>query len=134
MNTRIILAALLGTVISGCWELEYVEVVDVPALETYDTCYSDLDCASGLCEEIAVPADEYGDYVNAICTESCFDDLDCPDSAFNWLPGACVPHDLLGGLDARGICVERCENDADCAEYAGFACTVFYGERLCLPS
>ncbi len=134
MNVRTLLAALSATAISGCWIVtpDYVEVT--PVAETYEACYGDFDCASGYCEEIAVPADYYSDYVNAICTVDCYDDYDCPTSVFNLLPGACIPHDFLGGVDPYGVCIERCETHGDCDVFSGFACTEFYGERLCLPS
>lgn len=139
MDNRILLwtVALFGTALSGCWVItaEDVEVVHVvPEAATYETCYSNRDCSPiDYCEEIAVPADAYGDFVNAICTTECFDDLDCPDSVFNFLPGACIPRDFVGGPDELGVCIERCETHSDCDEYAGFACKVLAGERLCLP-
>jgi hypothetical protein len=80
-----------------------------------------------------MPADRYTDYVNAICTVGCFDDLDCPISEFNALPGACIDHVFLGGPITSRICVERCIIDADCDVPAGFGCELIAGERLCVP-
>ena len=106
-----------------------------PTSITYEVCYRDSECFAGdRCEELAVAADPYTDYVNAICTFQCFDDLDCPFSEFNRLPGACIDHIYLGGPVTSRVCVERCEFDADCDVAAGFGCAFLAGERLCVPT
>lgn len=63
------------------------------------------------CEELTVPADAYIDFVNGICTFHCFDDLDCPTSKFNWLPGGREPDDTLPETDFGdlGSAPEGCE-------------------------
>jgi hypothetical protein len=129
--------ALFTSLVSGCIFVGDFDDGFHPAAPksiTYGVCYSDLECFAGdYCAELALPADLYTDYVNAICTFECFDDLDCPISEFNLLPGACVDHALLGARTAARICVERCEVDADCDLAAGFACEVISGDRLCVP-
>lgn len=131
------LFATLALGATGCFfefEGEYVPLPPPPPAIEYEMCYADADCVShAYCTELAIPALDYGEYVNAICTVGCFDDLDCPVSEFNGLPGACIPHDVVGGHDPAGVCVERCEFDSDCDEYGGFACQFWFGERLCLP-
>lgn len=105
-----------------------------PKALMYEACYSSFDCFAGrACEELALPADYYTDFVNAICTVDCFDDLDCPFSEFNGLPGACVDHAILGGPFTSRVCLERCEIDADCDVLAGFGCEFIAGDRLCVP-
>jgi hypothetical protein len=105
-----------------------------PKALMYEVCYTSLDCLGGrACEELALPADYYTDFVNAICTVDCFDDLDCPYSEFNGLPGACVDHAILGGPLTSRVCLERCEIDADCDVVAGFGCELVTGDRLCVP-
>lgn len=132
-------AAVAATSLSGCIFIddfdEYEEIVDVyPDALTYEVCYSSAECLGDrFCEELAVPAGRYTDYVNAICTVGCFDDLECPVSEFNGLPGACLDHDILGGPVSSRICVERCEIDLDCDVPAGFGCEVIAGDRLCVP-
>ena len=129
-------AALCASLFSGCIFVgDYEDFYEPqPKSIMYETCYSDVDCFAGrYCEELALPADRYTDYVNAICTVGCFDDLDCPISEFNGLPGACVDHVLLGGPVTSRICVERCVIDADCDVPAGFGCELVAGERLCVP-
>ena len=129
--------AVLPLLFSGCifvgdFDDEYFE--PAPKALTYEVCYRNAECFPGdSCEELALPADLYTDYVNAICTFQCFDDLDCPVSEFNLLPGACVDHALLGARTSARICVERCEYDADCDVAAGFGCALLAGDRLCVP-
>ncbi len=128
--------AALVSMLPGCIFVgDYDDVFEpAPKSITYEVCYSSIDCFAGeYCEELAVPADRYTDYVNAICTVGCFDDLDCPISEFNGLPGACLEHAILGGPLTSRICVERCEFDADCDLPAGFGCEVIAGDRLCVP-
>lgn len=128
--------AALATGLSGCIFVgDYEDIFEPHAKSiTYEVCYSNIDCFAGeYCEELALPADRYTDYVNAICTVDCFDDLDCPVSEFNGLPGACLDHAILGGPLTSRICVERCEIDADCDVPAGFGCEVIAGDRLCVP-
>jgi hypothetical protein len=128
--------AALATGLSGCIFVgDYEDIFEPqPKSITYEVCYSNVDCFPGeYCEELALPADRYTDYVNAICTVSCFDDLDCPVSEFNGLPGACLDHAILGGPITSRVCIERCEIDADCDVPAGFGCEVIAGDRLCVP-
>ena len=129
--------ALSSLLFSGCilvGEFDDVYYEPPPKALTYEACYSNVDCLQGdYCEELALPADLYTDFVNAICTFQCFDELDCPFSEFNGLPGACVDHAILGGPFSSRICVERCEYDADCDIAAGFGCEVIAGDRLCVP-
>ncbi len=129
--------AVCASLLSGCIFVgEYEDHYYEPPLESpiYGVCYDDIDCLGGLyCEELALPADHYTDFVNAICTVGCFDDLDCPFSGFNGLPGACIDHAFLGGPITSRICVERCELDADCDIAAGFGCEFIAGDRLCVP-
>ena len=130
------LLTLIATGLSGCILIGDYEDLYEPAPKsiTYEACYSNNDCfADRFCEELARPADHYTDYVNAICTIDCFDDIDCPASEFNLLPGACIDHVLLGGPVTSRICVERCEVDADCDVLGGFGCEVIDRERLCVP-
>lgn len=139
LNSRLKLlgSALFFSLLSGCIFVgEFDDVYEpIPKSITYEVCYSNVDCFAGdYCEELALPADLYTDYVNAICTVGCFDDLDCPVSEFNRLPGACVDHAILGGPSASRICLERCEFDADCDVAAGFACVFIAGDRLCAPA
>ena len=128
---------LFTSLLSGCifvGDFDDAFPEPVPKSLTYGVCYSSVECFVGdRCEELALPADLYTDYVNAICTFECFDDLDCSVSEFNLLPGACVDHELLGGPSFTRICVERCEVDADCDLAAGFGCEVIAGDRLCVP-
>jgi hypothetical protein len=131
---------ILAPLFSGCVFVgEYDDSYEPPPPPpptsiTYETCYWDDDCFAGnYCEELALPADRYTEYVNAICTVGCFDDLDCPVSEFNALPGACIDHVFLGGPITSRICVERCIIDADCDVAAGFGCAFIEGERLCVP-
>ena len=138
MNSHFIFGviALISSLLSGCIFVgDYDDYYEpIPKALTYEVCHSSADCLPGdYCEELAVPADLYSDYVNAICTFQCFDDLDCPPSEFNLLPGACVDHAFLGARASARICVERCEIDADCDVAAGFGCEVIAGERLCVP-
>ncbi|KPK17358.1 MAG: hypothetical protein AMJ62_01535 [Myxococcales bacterium SG8_38] len=130
-------AALCASLLSGCIFVgEYDDDFYEPRPKSYmyETCYSDVDCYAGnYCEELALPADRYTEYVNAICTVGCFDDLDCPFSEFNALPGACIDHVWLGGPVTSRICVERCIIDADCDVASGFGCELIAGERLCVP-
>lgn len=128
--------ALLASMFSGCIFVgDYDDLLEpAPKSLTYEVCYDNIDCYAGeYCEELAIPADRYTDFVNAVCTVGCFDDLDCPISQFNGLPGACLEHAILGGPPASRICVERCEFDADCDVPAGFGCEVIAGDRLCVP-
>lgn len=133
------IALSLVTVLFGCHRDDAVIYIEPPprvlTAITYEMCYVDADCAgTNYCEELALPAiDGYGEYVNAICTYDCFDDLDCEISEFNLLPGACIPRDVVGGYDTGGICIERCEYDEDCDLIGGFGCEFWFGERLCLP-
>ena len=136
--SRLILSgvALSSSVLTGCIFVGELDDVyePVPKAITYEVCYSSSECYPGdTCEELALPADRYTDYVNAICTYQCFDDLDCLPSAFNGLPGACVDHVYLGGFFGSRICLERCEVDIDCDIGAGFGCELIDGERLCVP-
>jgi hypothetical protein len=129
-------ASLASLFLSGCIFVGDFDDFYEPAPKsiTYQVCYSTSDCFAGdYCEELALPADRYTDYVNAICTFQCFDDLDCTISEFNGLPGACVDHAILGGSITSRICVERCEIDADCDVAAGFGCEFIAGDRLCVP-
>lgn len=128
--------SLVTTLLSGCILVGDFDDAYAPAPSsvTYGVCYSNVDCFPGdACEELAVPVDRYTDYVNAICTGQCFDDLDCPVSEFNRLPGACVDHAYLGGPITSRVCVERCEFDGDCDVAAGFGCAFVAGDRLCVP-
>ena len=127
----VLAAALPGCILVG----DYDEVYQpAPAALTYEVCYSDFECMGGdSCEELALPAGPHTDFVNAICTLGCFDDLDCPSSPFTGLPGACLAHGLLGGHPAAYICVERCQWDTDCDVAAGFGCALIAGDRLCVP-
>jgi len=128
--------AAVVTALPGCIFVgEYDDILEpVPKSIMYEVCYSSADCFAGrYCEELALPADRYTDYVNSICTVDCFDDLDCPVSEFNGLPGACLDHTILGGPITARVCVERCEFDADCDVPAGFGCEVIAGDRLCVP-
>lgn len=127
---------LSSSLLSGCLFVGDFDDYFEPAPEalTYEVCYSSANCLPGdTCEEIALPAGLYTDYVNAVCTFQCFDALDCPVSEFNLLPGACVEQAFLGAANAGRICLERCELDADCDVGAGFGCEVIVGERLCVP-
>ena len=137
-----LLMSLLGAaMLSGCI-IDYHEdrapgppPLPVPAAIMYEVCLNTAECeVPSFCAELAIPAWDYGYYVNAICTLDCFDDLDCPVSEFNFFQGACVDEYLLGGSAGARLCMERCEVDADCDQFAGFACQVLDGERLCLPS
>ena len=130
--TSLVLLAASGCIFVG----DFDDAFDVrPTSITYEVCYRSNECFAGdQCEELAVPADAYTDYVNAICTFQCFDDLDCTTSEFNGLPGACIDHIYLGGPVTSRICVERCEFDADCDVAAGFGCAVVAGDRLCIPT
>ncbi len=133
LGTVVLSSMLSGCILIGDYEDVY-EPGPVPVSILYEVCYSNVDCFAGDdCEELAVPADRYTDYVNAICTIGCFDDLDCPVSEFNGLPGACLDHAILGGSTTARICVERCEIDADCDVPAGFGCEIVAGDRLCIP-
>ncbi len=131
------LVSALG--LSGCIFLgEYDDKHGpVDRLIAYEVCYADFECAGGAgahrCEELAVPIGPATLAVGAICTGGCFDWLDCPVSAFNGLPGACVDHGYLGGPIASGVCVERCEIDLDCDIAAGFGCEGVARDRVCLP-
>jgi hypothetical protein len=128
--------AVVSTSLGGCVFVgDYEETFEVhPDALTYEVCYSSAEClGSRFCEELALPADRYTDYVNAICTVDCFDDLECPVSEFNGLPGACIDHEILGGPISSRVCVERCEIDADCDVPAGFGCEVIAAERVCVP-
>jgi len=130
--TSLVLLNIAGCIFVGDFEDAYVPA---PTSITYEVCYDPRECFPGdQCEELAVPADAYTDYVSAICTFQCFDDLDCPPSEFTGLPGACIDHIYLGGPVTSRVCVERCEYDADCDLAAGFACRVLAGERLCVPT
>jgi hypothetical protein len=136
-NATLYFASIVLFAASGCIFVgEFDDLYEPgPTSLTYEVCYSQGDCFQGdQCEELAVPADAYADYVNAICTFQCFDDLDCPTSPFNRLPGACIDHVYLGGPVTSGVCVERCEYDADCDVAAGFGCRFLAGERLCIPA
>ena len=129
--------ALCAPSLSGCFFVGGYEDYYEPAPTSimYEVCYSDVDCFAGrYCEELAIPAGPYADYVNAICTHGCFDDLDCPISEFNGWPGACIDHAFLGGPFTSRICVERCEIDLDCDVAAGFGCEFIAGDRLCVPT
>ena len=127
----LVLLASSGCIFVGEFDGEFHEG---PIAITYEVCYRDSECFPGdRCEELAVQADAFTDYVNAICTFQCFDDLDCTPSEFNGLPGACIDHAYLGGPITSRICVERCEFDADCDVAAGFSCNIVAGERLCVP-
>ena len=131
-----IAVALIATGLSGCIIVgDYDDILEShPSALTYEVCYSSAECLGNrFCEELAMPADRYTDYVNAICTVDCFDDLDCPVSEFNGLPGACLDHAILGGPISSRVCLERCEIDADCDVPAGFGCEVIAGDRLCVP-
>ena len=128
----VVAASLSGCIFVGDYDDVFVE--PYPAALTYEVCYSSAECLGNrFCGELALPADRYTDYVNAICTVDCFDDLDCPMSEFNGLPGACIDHAYLGGPVHSRVCVERCEVDADCDLPAGFGCEVIAGDRLCVP-
>jgi hypothetical protein len=136
MRVIFLVVVALSTVLSGCILVgDYEDIFEPqPKSLTYEVCYANFDCFPGdYCEELAVPAGRYTDYVNAICTVDCFDDLDCPVSEFNRLPGACVDHAILGGPLSSRICIERCEVDADCDVPAGFGCEFIAGDRLCVP-
>lgn len=130
-------AASLFSLLSGCifvGEYDDVYVASGPQAIMYEACYDQLDCSGHLfCEELALPAGPYTDYVNAICTHGCFDDLDCPLSEFNGLAGACVDHIVFGGPITSTVCIERCEVDLDCDIAAGFGCAFIEGARLCVP-
>jgi hypothetical protein len=131
-----VVVAALATGLSGCIFVgDYDDIFEPdPSALTYEVCYSSAECfGNRFCEELALPADRYTDYVNAICTIDCFDDLDCPVSEFNGLPGACLDHAILGGPITARVCLERCEIDADCDLPAGFGCEVIEGDRLCVP-
>jgi hypothetical protein len=130
--TSLVLTALTGCIFVG----EFDDVYPTgPTSITYEVCYGQSECFPGdQCEELAVPADAFTDYVNAICTFQCFDDLDCPTSEFNRLPGACIDHIYLGGPVSSRVCVERCEYDLDCDVAAGFGCEFLAGERICVPT
>ena len=107
--------ALFASLVSGCVFVGDYDDFFEPAPKSimYETCYTD--------------------FVNAICTVGCFDDLDCAVSEFNGLPGACVDHAMLGGPASSRICIERCEFDVDCDLAAGFGCEVIGRERICVP-
>ena len=130
--TSLVLAALTGCIFVG----EFDDVYPTgPTSITYEVCYGQSECCLGFqFEVLAVPADAFTDYVNAICTFQCFDDLDCPTSEFNRLPGACIDHIYLGGPVSSRVCVERCEYDLDCDVAAGFGCEFLAGERICVPT
>jgi len=128
--------ALLAVTVSGCVFVGDFDDDFVPISSSlmYEVCYSDIECVGGrYCEDIAFPASRYTDYVNAICTVGCFDDLDCRISEFNGFPGACTDHAFLGGPLTSRICVERCELDIDCDVANGFGCELVAGERICVP-
>ena len=130
--TSLLLLGSSGCIFVGDFDDDFVPE---PNAITYEVCYAQSQCFVGdQCEELAVPADAFADYVNAICTFQCFDDLDCPVSEFNALPGACIDHIYLGGPVSSRICVERCEFDVDCDVAAGFGCRILAGERLCVPT
>jgi hypothetical protein len=136
IRLALLVVAVAPTSLSGCIFIgDYEDILEpLPVALTYEVCYSSAECLGDrFCEELAMPADRYTDYVNAICTVDCFDDLDCPVSEFNLLPGACVDHEILGGPITSRVCVERCEIDADCDVPAGFGCEVVAGDRLCVP-
>ena len=124
------------SLLSGCiflGEYEDVYVEPLPQSIVYEVCYDDIECRVGYCEELAIPAGPYTDYVNAICTHGCYDDLECPISDFNGLPGACIDHAALGGPLGSTVCIERCEIDLDCDVANGFGCEFVTGERVCVP-
>lgn len=128
--------AMAASLMSGCLfigEYDDVYVEPLPQSIVYEVCYDDIECRVGYCEELAVPAGPYTDYVNAICTHGCYDDLECPISEFNGLPGACIDHLALGGPFGSTVCVERCEVDLDCDVANGFGCAFVAGERVCVP-
>lgn len=138
LNSRFLLlgTTLFASLLSGCIFVGDFDDFYEPAPKsiTYEVCYSSVDCFPGdYCEELALPVDRYTEYVNAICSVECFDDLDCPISEFNRLPGACVDHAIFGGQFTSRICLERCEIDADCDVPAGFGCEFIAGDRLCVP-
>jgi hypothetical protein len=65
---------LCTSLLSGCIFVGDYEDFYEPAPKsiTYEVCYSNIDCFAGeYCEELALPADRYTDYVNAICTVDC---------------------------------------------------------------
>lgn len=130
--TASLISLTSGCILVGDYEDVYVD--PGPQSIMYEICYDHSQCFADLyCEELALPAGPYTAYVNAICTQGCFDDLDCPFSEFNGLPGACVDHIVFGGPITSTICVERCEIDLDCDIGAGFGCEFVEGERLCVP-
>jgi len=128
--------ALSASLLSGCtFVSDFDDHYELrPAGLTYEVCYSGTDCSPGdYCQELVLRAGLHVDYVNAVCTFECFDDLDCPVSEFNLLPGACMDQRFFGALSPARICLERCEVDADCDAGAGFGCELIAWDRLCVP-
>jgi hypothetical protein len=80
----------------------------------YEGCDFDADCPiDNLCYEVAV---DYGPsiVVGNMCTNECFDDLDCVE------PGICV-----GAVSGPPLCYQLCVDDFDC--FPGFICVPEYG-------
>ncbi len=91
----------------------------------YDTCNEASDCtiAADDCYELEVDG-----FANAICSEECFSDADCPRR--NGLSGVCEALDPT----APAICFEPCINPSDCL--SGFTCSdvgLGGGTFICLP-
>ena len=114
------LFALAVTLLQGC-----VFVDDEPLSRAYEPCVSTADCERRVdgCYDYSV---DYGDQIvrDAMCTNVCIDDLDCP------FDGACLSFD---GRDP--LCYLRCFDDRDCP--SSYFCLDAVGRRtidaVCLP-
>ena len=120
--------ALLASVSGGC----AVTVVDLD-LPPYEVCDFNSDCdpvTTDGCFDVTVD-DGLTVSSSAICSLICDSDLDCPDSAVTFLPGACIAF-----FFEDPICYERCEFSTDCP--AGFDCLDAAGDfvfdPVCLPA
>lgn len=109
-------------------------VEDYTYPDAYAACSSDLICDPQddcVLHELSYE-DRLGRTVtvaDGLCTHGCRDDLDCPESWYSGIQGAC--YDIGYGF----LCYERCFVDSDCP--TGFYCidTVggVSGDAICLP-
>lgn len=119
------LGALL-VVLGGCGgtSTEEIYVVDVAPLGYFDPCVFDDECPiDASCHSIEI---DYGDVivVDAMCTNACGSDFDCP------VGGIC-----LGASAGPPLCYELCFDDLDCP--IGFGCVQDAAqltfEPVCMP-
>jgi hypothetical protein len=86
-----------------------VVVVGPTRADVFEPCAFDEDCPDFTeCHAIVI---DYGDVIveDAMCTMTCFDDLDCPTD------GIC-----LGASSGPPLCYQLCFDDFDCPD--GFGC------------